>query len=137
MTPNRDKLPSLRKGRRKRKVPAVFDGMCGKMPKRGRFAFRSAGDDFQAEWLVCDSKSAEQHKKALFSELCLSPHLELERLELGWLIADIAKHEANAAMRSIPGPNEAMKEADRFGRIEDEWRHWAVVSAGHMNFPRK
>ena len=130
-------LPSLRKGRRKRKIPDVFAGMRGHLVDRGRFRFRIEGDRHEVQWFIGPEQSQQAWKSALWSELCCNPALELERLELGWLIADVCMERGNHMMKCIPAPNEAMKEAAPYWSMGDAWYHWAVVAAGHMVFPKE
>jgi hypothetical protein len=96
-------LPALRKGLRKRSVPEVRLNMAGNAEGLGRFAVDQTSDGFLIKWQL----SGEEQKEAMFAELCSSPAKELERLELGWLIAEVAGREAQRLMDAIGGPNEA------------------------------
>jgi hypothetical protein len=73
-------------------------------------------------------------KRFEFDDLSRNPNLAAERLEVGWLIANIFLFEGRRVRESIPGPNEAMRESARFFEEEGRWRHWAQVRAGHMVF---
>ena len=136
-TPQPSELPRLRKGRRKRRIPTAQDGMVGEIVGQGSFHFRTVANDLKAEWSIGPSESPQARKTALWSELCRDPARELDRLELGWLIADAWKREGDRMLTCIPGPNEAMAEANRYWQMADAWRHWAVVAAGHMVFPEE
>jgi hypothetical protein len=67
-----------------------------------------------------------------FDDLSLNPDLEAQRLEVGWLIANLWMIEGRKVRDAIPGPNEAMRESSWYFEAEDRWRHWSQVSAGHM-----
>jgi hypothetical protein len=66
---------------------------------------------------------------APFFALGEDPSLEAERLELGWMIANMARAEAVRMLQTIPGPHEAMAEANHFHREEERWRCWALWGA--------
>jgi len=68
-------------------------------------------------------------KTELWKRLCTDPMLATQRLELGWMIANMLGIEAVRALRSIPGPNEAMEEANFYWREEKRWRKWALVGS--------
>ena len=134
MPPTPAELPGLRKGLKKRALPKAFDGLWASQPGIGGFVFEQDGDDLRAEWVAGASEKEQPRKKEMFLELCHSPDKEQERLELGWLIADLFTHHAQEVLHSIPGPNEAMREASPFWKMADNWKHWALVPAGHMKF---
>ena len=60
------------------------------------------------------------------------PDLAAQRLEVGWLIANLRMIEGRHVRDAIPGPNGAMRESSRYFEAEDRWRHWSQVRAGHM-----
>lgn len=66
-------------------------------------------------------------RAALWKELCTESSLAAERLELGWIIANMLRIEAVRVLNAIAGPNEAMAEADFYRREEKRWRKWALV----------
>ena len=137
MRPNIADLPVLRKGLRKRLVPRVSRGFRGSEPGVGEFVFYQQDADFRAEWLVGASERIQPWRVALFTELCIAPAMELERLELGWLIADIAALQGRKVANSIERPSEAMRQAAPYWKNADEWRHWAIVAPGHMKFAKQ
>lgn len=125
-----DLLKFIRKDLKSKKVPKVFADSCGAWEGFGKYQFSAADNDLRVEWQL----TGDAPKSALFSELCNSPARNLDRLELGWLIADIIEQDAQRLLQCIPGPNEAMAHASRHWKLEREWRHWAMVQAGHMKF---
>ncbi len=132
MRPTTDELVKLRKGLRKRKVPPVFDSMWASQPGIGGFRLRADGDDFQVEWVTFEKGEKQPPKFASWRQLCTDPQVEHLRLEVGWLASDLAGHKGREIMDSIGGPNEAMHEAAPYWKAADDWRHWALVPAGHM-----
>ncbi|SMC82990.1 hypothetical protein [Polynucleobacter kasalickyi] len=127
-TPTIDQLPDLRKGLRKRKVPIIRLGMRGSFDSLGSFSVSKATDAFLIEWQIknCTSKSSN------FKDLCTDPRLELNRLELGWLIAAMFDFEAQRIIDSIGHPIEGFNAASQPRKAAEDWRHWAKVKAGHM-----
>ena len=136
MHPTPSELVGLRKGLKKRAVPKAFDSLWASQPGIGGFVFEQDGADLRAEWVVGVSEKEQPRKNAMFHELCNAPDRELERLELGWLIADLFAFHAQEVLNSIGGPNEAMREAAPFWKMADNWKHWALVPAGHMKFEK-
>lgn len=127
--PDKDQLLALRKGLRKRKLPVVRSGMCGSFEQLGSFSVTKAAGSFLMEWKVKDGIS----KSLSFKDLCTDPGLELDRLELGWLIATMFDFEAQRIMDSIGHPFEAFNAASEPRKAADDWRHWAKVKAGQMS----
>jgi hypothetical protein len=127
--PTIDQLPALRKGLRKRKAPIVRSEMRGSFDVLGSFSVSKATDDFLIEWHIKDGAL----KSASFKDLCTDPGLELDRLELGWLIAAMFDFEAQRIMDSIGHPNEAFNAASEPRKAADDWRHWAKVKAGQIS----
>lgn len=127
--PTKDDLPALRKGLRKRKTPTVHPGMRGSFDSLGAFSVSKAADTFLIEWHINGGTS----KSSSFKDLCADPRVELDRLELGWLIAAMFDFEAQRIMDSIGHPMEALKAASEPRKAADDWRHWAKVKAGHMS----
>jgi hypothetical protein len=66
-------------------------------------------------------------RSALFESLSLDPSYESMRLELGWMIANMLRQEAANSLFLIPGPKEAMAEANFYHREEARWRCWAIL----------
>lgn len=122
-------LEQLRKGLRKRKPPKLYDGLCGSAGDTQRFAVRKVDDEFWIDWSLSPGEGTRSRS---FNDLCLLPELELERYELGTLVADILAGIANEMLFTIPDPNAAMAEAASYRRLESSWRHWACVKATFM-----
>jgi hypothetical protein len=127
--PIMDQLPALRKGLRKRKTPVIRPGMRGSFDALGIFSVSKATDDFLIEWQIKDRAL----KSSSFKDLCTDPGLELDRLELGWLIAAMFDFEAQCIMDSIGHPIEAFNAASEPRKAADDWRHWAKVKAGQIS----
>lgn len=127
--PTIDQLSALRKGLRKRKAPVVRAGMRGSFESLGSFSVTKAADSFLMEWKIKGGSS----KSSSFKDLCTDPELELDRLELGWLIAAMFDFEAQRIMDSIGHPIEAFNAASEPRKAADDWRHWAKVKAGQMS----
>lgn len=133
--PSPEKLKMMRKGLRKQKLPDAASMTHGGHDKIGQFVFEHQTDKVMVRWNLAEGAS----KQATFAELCFSPEREQDRLELGWMIANMAQldmeHELEDA-RNIPHPEYCMREMSRimgyFGKIEKRWRHWAIAQAGHM-----
>ena len=133
--PNRETLKTMRKGLRKQMRPDPGSVTTGRHDKIGEFAFEQQPDGAFVTWQL----AGEPSKHAKFNELCLSEEREMDRLELGWMIANMALldmlHELEDA-RSIPDPNNCTRAVNQvmgyFGKIVKRWRHWAIVPAGHM-----
>lgn len=132
MRPTLDKLQGLRKGLRKKRTPQVFDDLWCSQPGIGGAKFYADGDDFKVEWVTFDNGEVSPTKFASFRQLCDDPNCELQRLEVGWVIADIFAYQGQEIANSIGGPNEAMREANLYWKFANAWRHWALVPAGHM-----
>ena len=127
--PTIDQLSALRKGLRKRKAPVVRAGMRGSFESFGSFSVTKAADSFLMEWKIKGGTS----KSSSFKDLCTDTGLELDRLELGWLIAAMFDLEAQRIMDSIGHPIEAFNAASEPRKAADDWRHWAKVKAGQMS----
>ena len=127
--PTIDHLPALRKGLRKRKAPIVRSGMHGSFDALGSFSVSKATDDFLIEWHIKDRAL----KSSSFKDLCTHPGLELDRLELGWLIAAMFDFEAQRIIDSIGHPIEAFNAASEPRKAAEDWRHWAKVKAGQIS----
>ena len=123
-------LEQMRKGLRQRKPPKIRDGMHGSADDGQHFAVRKTDGEFWIDWKVNPGDGMRSRR---FHDLCVLPELELERYELGTLVADILQGLANEILQSIPDPMMAMKEAAPYQRLESSWRHWACVAAGHMS----
>jgi hypothetical protein len=127
--PTAETLVIKRNKARKRKVPKVDVGSAGHLPGVGQFKIIEVDGAVCLEWQMADSET----KRFTFDDLSQNPDLEAQRLEVGWLIANLWMIEGRKVRDAIPGPNEAMRESSRYFEAEDRWRHWSQVSAGHMN----
>lgn len=140
--PNKEELKLIRKGLRKKEVPNIellppnfeYEGV-------GKFAKESIDSDVSLVWKTANG-TANNH---LLSELCMSAEHELKRLEFGWMIANFAKLDSTSylsQMRPISYEDRHQnqfnkqyeKQEKHFQKIENDWRHWAIVPAGHMLF---
>ena len=132
--PTPQQLTEMRKGLRKQKVPSIHDGWSGGHPKIGRFSITREREQFVVEWVMDGSEP----KSCTFEALCSNLEHELDRLEFGWMIANMAQLDKihNTLDVDLPHPLEQAREKERvwnyFEKIEKRWRHWAVVPAGHM-----
>jgi hypothetical protein len=100
--------------------------MCGSFEPLGSFSVTKAADSFLMEWKIKGGTS----KSLSFKDLCTDRGLELDRLELGWLIAAMFDFEAQRIMDSIGHPIEAFNAASEPRKAANDWRHWAKVKAG-------
>lgn len=128
--PKAEHLEAMGRKARKKKVPHLPADLHGQLPGIGEFKIVDAGGTIHLEWQIQDGP----RKRFGFDELSRDVGLASERLEVGWLIADLWLAHGHRIRNSIPSPNEAMRESARFFDAEDRWRHWAQVPAGHMIF---
>ncbi|MBP0447316.1 hypothetical protein J8J14_21325 [Roseomonas sp. SSH11] len=128
--PKTEDLEAVRRKARKRKVPQLQVDAYGRLPGVGDFKIIDVSGTAHLEWQMQDGAC----KRFSFDELSRNPGLAGERLEVGWLVANLWLLQGRRVRDSIPGPNEAMRESARFFDAEDRWRHWAQVPAGHMIF---
>ncbi len=130
--PSSDEVEQLRKGLRKRKLPHVFDGMWCSEPGIGGVKFTANGTDFYVEWVSFEGGVKSELKRSEWRNLCIDPALERQRLEIGYVIAAALLEQAQKHMDSIGHPTQAFKEAEPYRQSAEEWKHWALVRAGHM-----
>ena len=123
--PKADELITLRKKVRRLKAPRLDDGAHWGNSKVGTYTVTKEGNDLQVTWKVVDGPE----RTASFESLGQDNEFEDQRLELGWMIANMLRIEAVRMLHAIPDPNEAMREADRYGREENRWRYWALNGA--------
>ena len=67
-----------------------------------------------------------------FDQLCNDSGHELERLEIGYLIAEFCDRDAQNVMDSISHPIEAWNAANLQRKEADSWRYLALVPTGHF-----
>lgn len=128
-------LNSLRKGLRKQKIPIVASLTEGGHKEIGAFSIEHLDSDSRVTWNAIGKST----KTFNFSELCFDIEREFDRLEFGWMIANMARldmlHGIQDA-RKIPHPIYEQREVSRvmgyFEKMENRWRHWSLVTAGHM-----
>lgn len=130
--PSHQELETLRKGLRKRKPPNVFDGMWVSEPGIGGIKLCADGDDFKIDWVVFKSGIKSPLRQVQWSALCHQPEFEMERLEIGIMVAAALEEQGKKVRDSIGHPVEALREAEPFIKAAEIWRHWALVKAGHM-----
>lgn len=130
--PTHQELQALRKGLRKRKPPKVFDGMWCSEPGIGGMKATAQGTDFVIEWVVFNDGVKSSIRQSLWSELCQSEALELDRLAIGYMVAAVMESQGQRVQDSIGHPITAIEEAAPYRDAADSWRHWGTVSAGHM-----
>ena len=135
--PYSEELPSLRKGLRKQKLPEIYTGWHGRHDQIGEFNILEAELGFEIEWTLLNNDK----KQFKFNELCIDPERELDRLEFGWMVANLAAldkiHESEAVNMGGNPVHEIQERArvwNFYEKIEKKWRHWAIVRANHMIF---
>jgi len=124
--PNKEELASLQKSIRARKLPKINDGMSGRHTDIGEFKCFKTSQDFRIEWQRIGGKP----KSAFFKELIDFEKNAQDRLDCGYLIADIINKEAVILLHSIPDSKEAMKYTNSYFDMEEAWRHWAIIPTG-------
>jgi hypothetical protein len=130
--PTASELVVLRAGLRKRKPPNLFDGMWCSEPGIGGMKATAQGADFLVEWVVFTNGVKSSSRQSLWSELCNSEALELDRLAIGYMVAAVMESQGQRAQDSIGHPTTAIKEAAPYRAEAASWRHWGTVKAGHM-----
>jgi hypothetical protein len=125
--PSAGQLPELRAITKRLKPPKLPDGAQWSNSKVGGYATKAGADGVVVAWRTVDGPE----RTAPFDALGCDPLYEAERLELGWMIANMLRIEAIRMLQCIPGPNEAMAEANRYYREEDRWRSWAIWGSIH------
>ena len=142
--PTLDQLKLIRKGIRKKKIPNFsllpnefeYDGV-------GKFVMDIIDTEYFIEWKTDRSEI----KKSSLTHLCVDSEKELDRLELGWMIADFARLDGINHLRKIHRISNSDYHQDLFNKeyasqqkhfqaIENVWRHWAIVPASHMLFEK-
>jgi len=127
-----EELQSLGEGLRKRKLPRVFDGMWCSELGIGGMKLSGAESDFHVEWVSFDGGVKSELKRAMWSSLCSDPSLETQRLEIGLIVSAIFEAQGQKIMDSIGHPIEAYNASGPYRDAAAEWKHWALVKAGHM-----
>lgn len=140
--PGKEELKLIRKGLRKKLTPD-FDLLPSEFEYEGvgKFSKNSTESDVSIVWEAANGKT----KNHLLSELCLNVEQEQNRLEFGWMIANFAKLDSYSYLSQMRPTSyedhhqnqfnkQYAKQEKHFLKIENDWRHWAVVPAGHMLF---
>ena len=123
--PTETELPKLRAKVKRFKPPELPAGGHWENSKVGSYKTEQSLDGVLVTW----SMVGGVERTEFWERLCEDPTVATERLELGWMIANMLGIEAVRALRSIPGPNEAMEEANFYWREEKRWRKWALVGS--------
>jgi hypothetical protein len=127
--PSRDELTEHRTIVGKMKIPKFQANDNGGHAELGRFGVDLDGD-FYFEWNL----AGKDENRYGFSDLCERPDLEMQRLELGWLIGNIYRlnklHDLERL--GVPGDEASLKEharlSDWYDKREMMWYRWAVAS---------
>lgn len=125
--PSAEQLPELRAMTKRLKPPKLPAGAQWSNSKVGGYSTKAGADGVIVTWRPVDG----QERTAPFDALGCDPLYEAERLELGWMVANMLGVEAARMLQCIPGPNEAMSEANKYYREEDRWRAWALWGSIH------
>jgi hypothetical protein len=128
--PNPTEILELRKGLKKKKLPDVVDEMCGDVPEIGCFSVQQINNEFEIQWRVYGNEQSEEMTTATFKDLSFLPEMASKRYELGMLIFTIIYAYGNEMLNAIPGPREAMQEANHYYGIAQKWEQWAIVETG-------
>ena len=120
--PSKDELSAYRKQIRRQKSPTVKNGDNWANSKIGEFSVEQIGSELIVKWQSVGGSA----QSVDFSKLSEDPAYEGQRLDLGWMIANMSRVEAVRMLHAIPDPNEAMKQSDLYSREENRWRYWAL-----------
>jgi hypothetical protein len=130
----------IRKGLRKKPIPNVFL-LPDEWDYPGVGSYQKA--EKNAATVFIWQREDEGRKEFYFDELCTEKSREQDRLELGWMIADFAKIDRLKYLSEMRPASyedrhqhqfnrEYVRQKKHFEKLEIAWRHWAIVSAGHM-----
>jgi hypothetical protein len=131
--PTTAEISAHRKNLGKIKLPTFKANDFGGHEELGQFVVVHDGD-FYFEWHL----AGKENKRYKFDELCDQPDLELERLELGWLIGNIYSLNEIHDLENLGVPHDeyTLKEYARltnwYGKRETMWYRWAVSAPRHM-----
>jgi len=130
--PDGEELISVKPQSKQIKPPLVEDGDNGGHAELGWFKVAFEGEFF-IEWNLKNKKKKKQSLK----DLCESADLEMDRLELGWLIGNIfSLNEIHHLEKLGPaGYEQDLKEIARIGnwyeKKEKAWYQWAFAKIEH------
>ena len=102
--PTPSELVALRKGLRKRKTPNVFDGMWCSEPGVGRVKVTREENDYRIEWVTFDNGIKSSLKIERWSALCTNPELEMQRYEVGCVVAAVLRIQGQQVEDSVGHP---------------------------------
>ena len=125
--PTTVEVSNLRNTTRRMKPPALNAGSHWSNTKVGAYSVYQGPEGLVVTW----NALGLPERTAVFDRLSNDPELNDQRLELGWMIANMLRVETIRVLQSIPGPVEAMKEADFYRREEKRWRNWALNGVSH------
>jgi hypothetical protein len=126
--PDPQELNSLRKTLKKIKPPEPFDGMWCSEPGIGGVRFQKDGDDYVVTWVSFENGALTKPKNVSFNSLSTDASFEHDRLYTGIVIANVMHTQGNKKLQEIPGPNEAMKEANLYFKEAERWYYWALMA---------
>jgi hypothetical protein len=104
--PTPSELVALRKGLRKRKTPNVFDGMWCSEPGVGGVKVTRKENDYRIEWVTFDNGIKSSLKIERWSALCTNPELEMQRYEVGCVVAAVLRIQGQQVEDSVGHPLE-------------------------------
>lgn len=129
--PTAQTLPELRATAKRAKPPSLPTGAHWSNSKIGSYRTKGSTEGIVVTWRTADGPERTEP----FKDLSTNDSLETLRLELGWMIANMLRVEPVRMLREIPGPKEAMAEANFYHREEARWRYWALF--GEKPSPKK
>jgi hypothetical protein len=130
--PTADKLKSLREALGKQTPPRIHDRMWCSEPGIGGMQVTAVDADFRVKWVSFEGSVRSELREALWSELCFDPRLEMQRLEIGYVVAEILEVQGQRVMDSIGHPIDSLRESEPYREDARRWRNWAVVKANQM-----
>ncbi len=125
--PDGEELISVKRQPKQIKPPRVEDGDNGGHAELGFFTVQFE-DGFLIEWTLKN----KQMKRQSLKDLCKRTDLEMDRLELGWLIGNIFSlnkiHDLErlGAPRGESGLEEYARLTNWYGKKEKIWYQWAI-----------
>jgi hypothetical protein len=91
-------------------------------------------NDYRIEWVIFDNGIKSSLKIERWSALCTNPELEMQRYEVGCVVAAVLRIQGQQVEDSVGHPLEGLKQAAPYRDAADQWQHWGIVKAGHMKF---
>jgi len=127
--PTQAELEIHRKSRKKIKVPNFKANDFGGHAALGQFFVKLEGDLY-FEWNIVGMET----KRYPFADLCERSDLEMERLELGWLIGNIYRLNKihDLERRGVPydeaTQNERARVSNWYEKREAMWYRWGMAA---------